>query len=186
MLRRWAVGEVYVEYLSSINDAVPQGILRLLHSGNYRQEKEGIEKSLKGHHLSLVDCLPSDISWYLAKMDLNREELNKLRTLPVPELAKITNYTYRVPYAAKLIQNNPSLNTRITGIINAFRSDSSQVQLSGMTFLAKQKEGPYTIIEGNGRSISLYNTLILKDHKVIKDNDIEVVLGFSKEEIGYA
>ncbi|MNY35082.1 hypothetical protein D3C86_1694650 [compost metagenome] len=54
-----------------------------------------------------------------------------------------------------------------------------------MTFLAKQKEGPYTIIEGNGRSISLYNTLILKDHKVINDNDIEVVLGLSEEEIGY-
>ena len=185
MLRRWAIGEVYVEYLSSINEEIPQETLRLLNSGSPGLERKGIKRSLKGHHLSLVDCLPSDVSWYLAKMELNQPELNKLYTLPVPELAKITNFTYRVPYAAKIVQNIPSLNTRVTGIIDAFKSDASQVQLSGITFLAKQVEGPYTIIEGNGRTIGLYNTLFLEKIKVIKGNHIEVVLGLSEEEIGY-
>lgn len=184
MLRRWAIGEVYVEYLSSINDEVPQGILKLLHSGDTRLERKGIKKSLKIHHLSLVDCLPSNVKWYLARMELNRSELNKLCTLPVPELARITNFTYRVPYAAKIVQNIPSLNTRITGIIDTFKLAAGEVQMTGITFLAKQTEGPYTIIEGNGRSIGLYNTLFFEGIKVIEDSHLEVVLGLSEEEIG--
>lgn len=183
MLRRWAIGEVYVEYLTSIDDEKPQEILRLLRSGDTRLERKGIKKSLKEHHLSLVGCLPSAVKWYLARMELNKSELNKLYTLPVLELARITNFTYRVPYAAKIVQNIPDLNTRITGIIDAFKSDASQVQLSGITFLAKQTEGPYTIIEGNGRSIALYNTLFVEGFKVLESNGIEVVLGLSEEEI---
>lgn len=183
MLRRWAIGEVHVEYLSSINDEQAQGILKLLYSGDSRLERKGIEKSLKEHHLSLVGLLPPDVKWYLAKMELNKTELNKLYTLPVLELARITNFTYRIPYAAKIVQNLPALNARITGIIDALKSDANQVQFSGITFLAKQTEGPYTIIEGNGRSIALYNTLILNGIKVIKDQHIEVVLGLSEEEI---
>lgn len=185
MLRRWAIGEVYVEYLSAMADPTAQETLKWLQSNNSRLERKGIKRSLKLHHLSLVDCLPLKINWYLAKMELKKSELNKLYTLPVPELAKITNFTYRVPYAARIVQNTPSLNLRITGIINSFKSDTSQVQLSGITFIAKQKDGPYTIIEGNGRSIGLYNILFLQKMTVLKEGYVEIVLGLSNEGIEY-
>lgn len=179
MLRRWAIAEVHVEYLNSINEAPAQETLRLLYSTDPIMEGKGIKRSLKMHHLSLVDCLPSDVVWYLAKLELKQSEFDQLYTLPVFDLAQITNNTYKVSYAAKITQQKPLLNPRISAISEAFKSDPKSVQLSGMIVLAQGIDGPYTIIEGNGRLISLYSFLFLDENSFPLNDPIEVVIGFS-------
>lgn len=182
VLRRWAIGEVYVEYLNATNEDYPQETLRLLHSNDEALQKLGIRRSLKEHHLSLVDCLPSDVSWYLAALELKQSEFDRLKTLPVLDMAMITNHTYKVSYAANHMDQITYLNPRISQIKNAFRSDRDQVQLLGITVLARNFEGPFTIIEGNGRLISLHSLIFLERDYTLSDDYIEVVLGISDEE----
>lgn len=184
MLKRWAIAEVYVEHLNSINEDRPGETLRLLHSNNEALQKLGIGRALKDHHLSLVDCLPSDITWYLAELELKQQEFDRLYTLPVPDLAKITNDTFQVSSAAKNIAQNAHLNTRILEIREAFKLDRKKVQLSGITLLAKDFKGPYTIIEGNGRLISLYSLLFLEENRVLFADHISIVIGISDAEFG--
>lgn len=183
MLRRWAIGEVHVEFLNQTHEVYPQQLLKHLTSGNPDEEKKVIKETLKTHHHSLVRCMPEDAIWYTALLDINQKEFNKLYTLPVPDLAKITNYTYRVAYAAKIIQQSPVLNPRIDEIKNAFVRNKNEVQLSGITLLANTIDGPFTVIEGNGRLISLYQLHFFNQQPVINDQHLEVVIGFSDQGI---
>lgn len=183
MLRRWAIGEVHVEFLDDINQPIPHEQLRKLNSGDLKFEDAAINEVLKTHHQSLVDCIPLNTSWNIGLLELSQIEFNKLNTLPVPDLARITNYTYRVAYGAKIMRQHPDLNPRIEQIKAKFSLNKNLVQLSGITLLAKNVDGPYTIIEGNGRLISLYQLLFLEKNSVITDNFIEVVIGFSDKGI---
>lgn len=180
MLRRWAIAEVYVEYLNAIETDVPNEILALLYSGDPDMELDGISRALKEHHFSLVDCLPSDVSWYLVELEIKQSEFDQLYTLPVPDLELITNYTFRVADAAHMIQKNRVSEDRINEIKNALKL--GRVQLSGITLLAKRFTGPYTIIEGNGRLISLYNLLFVEASCKMLNDHIEVVIGLSDVE----
>ncbi|MCX2451957.1 hypothetical protein OQX61_11855 [Pedobacter sp. PLR] len=183
MLRRWAIAEVYVEYLDFINETVPRETLQLLYSNDRNLEKKGISKSLKLHHLSLVDCLPSDVSWYLAGLEITKREFNKLQTIGVEGFAKMTNASYQVADAAKELQRNPGMDLRIEGIKQALQTGSKEVQWLGITLLASGIEGPFTIVEGNGRLISLYQLLFLENNQGLQNCEMEVVLGISDEEL---
>lgn len=179
MLRRWAIGEVYVELCLNEN-ADFTDTLKRLYSKDFKSEKEAIDQTLKTHHLSLLDCINKDVVWYNATLKIAKPEFDKLYTLPVPDLARITNYTYKVSYAASIIQMKPGLNSRIDHIIASFKEGRNNVQLSGITLLAKNIDGPYTIVEGNGRLISLYQLHFLEKQNVIAENEIEVVIGLSE------
>lgn len=187
MLRRWAISEVYVEFLNSLNGSIPQRILELLNSNAISLEEQGIARSLKMHHLSLVDCLPKDVSWYLASLEITINEFDKLKTLPVECFEGMTNNTYFVSDAAKELQKKTDLDFRINSIKKAIQSGSKGVQWIGITLLAASIDGPFTIIEGNGRLISLYQLLFLENDQPFLNNEVEVVLGITKDEfkIGY-
>lgn len=179
MLRRWAIGEVYREYLNAVNEDRPKEILALLNSGDLRSEAQGIKESLKTLHFILIDCLPPDISWHLVELEVNVAEFDRLLNLPIPELAQITKGKYRLSEASDMVFKNPGLNPRITEILNSFRADKTHVQLSGITLLAKDEHGPFTLIEGNGRLISLYHLHFTEGINIIESGKLEVIMGFS-------
>lgn len=187
MLRRWAIAEVYVEYLGALNKIIPQQLLQLLYSEDITKEEEGIDQALKPHHLSLANCLSDDVCWYLANLEINISEFNKLNTLPIPEFGGMTQYTYQVSSAARQLHDNPNLDLRINRIKEAAKRKGKQVQWSGITLIASSVDGPFTIIEGNGRLISLYQILFLENNQSYFDGEIEVVIGITNEEfkIGY-
>ncbi|SDM27261.1 hypothetical protein SAMN05421820_103376 [Pedobacter steynii] len=180
MLRLWAIGEVYVELLNPENKATANKALDLLNSKAPLLEKEGIEQVLKSHHWSLIDFIPKDTVWYRAVLEVNKFEFNKLNTLPVADLARITNNTFRLAYAATIVVKRPDLNPRINGIINAMKKRRQEVQFSGITLLAKGIDGPYTILEGNGRLISLYHLEFIEKLKISDNGEIEVLIGLSE------
>lgn len=183
VLRRWAIAEVYVEYLNLTHLDYPQETLRLLHSNDRELEQIGISRSLKMHHLSLLDCMPSDTSWFLAGLEINKTEFDQLYTLPIIDLAKISRDTYKVSNAAAVIQQNPLLDPRITAIRNALISNPQQVQTSGIVLFAKDFDGPFTVIEGNGRLIGLYSILFLEENSFIPNDQIEVAIGLSDSKL---
>lgn len=183
MLRRWAIGEAHVDLLGDADKVYVSKQLACLNAKDDRAVETVVQEILKTHHHSLVKCIPEDAVWYTAVLDVNRLEFNKLYTLPVPDLAKVTNYTYRISYGAKILEQQPDLNPRIKGIKHAFKESGNNVQLSGITLLAKSIAGPYTIVEGNGRLISLYQLHFFERQKVIQDGTIEVVIGFSDQGI---
>ncbi|MCC8423669.1 hypothetical protein [Mucilaginibacter sp. UR6-11] len=183
MMRRWAIGEVHVDLLSS-NSAELYKTLKLLLSQKIELEKEGINRALKYRHLCLIDCIAEDAAWYLAALDITQNEFNRLNTLTVPDLAMVTNNTYKINYGAHIIRQNPDLNPRISNIMNALRKKHRTVQLTGITLLAKNATGPFTIVEGNGRLISLYNILFNEGIALkFAKNDLQVVLAISNEGI---
>lgn len=187
MLRRWAIAEVFVEYLGAMNEVVPQQILELLYSGDLSKEQEGINRTLKPHHLSLVGCLPDDVSWYIGKLEVTVTEFNLLNTLPVPEFGEMTKHTYHVADAAKLLHNNQKLDLRINEIKQAVKIRKENVQWLGITLVASNVDGPFVIVEGNGRLISLYQILFLENSQHSFNGEIEVVIGITKKgfKIGY-
>lgn len=179
MLRLWAISEVHVEFLNAVHEDRPKHLLKLLNSRNLVLEEKGINQILKDQHLRLIKFIPADVIWYKAWLDINKIEFNRLNTLPVSDLARITNNTHRVAYGANIVPKHPFLNSRINRIIKQLEYDKSEVQFSGITLLAKNVNGPYTIIEGNGRLISLYHLQIIKQVKLIPDEQLAVVLGIS-------
>lgn len=179
MLRRWAIGELYVEMLRNTDQEYIINQLSILNSGDDKAEDAAINEILKTHHHSLVECIPEDAVWHTAILDVNQLEFNKLYTLPVPDLAKITNYTYRISYGARIVNQKPELNPRINCIKKAFEVNRKNVQLSGITLLAKSVEGPYTIVEGNGRLISLYQLHFFENQQIIENGTIDVIVGLS-------
>lgn len=180
MMRCWAVGEVCGEFLNALNEGPLKQVLAWLKSGNLELERKAIFSVLKSHHLSLLDFIPEDTQWYKALLMVDKISFNQLNVLPVRELAAISNYTYRVCYAANILRKNPELNERISYIAETMRDNNRPVQLSGITLFAKNQKGPYTIIEGNGRLISLYIIQLLEDRNIIENGWIEVVLGISE------
>lgn len=184
MLRLWAIGEVYVDLLNPENSEPGKEILSLLNSKDAILERKGIERGLKNHHWSLIDFIPEDTVWHKAILELNKPEFHKLNTLPVDDLGRITNNTFRLVYAANIIMMKPDLNRRISEIIGAMKRGVGEVQLSGITLLANEENGPYTILEGNGRLISLYNLEFIEKLKICPERQVEVVLGLSDAEIG--
>lgn len=184
MLRLWAIGEVYVELLDPKNQVTATRALELLNSNDTVLEKEGIEMTLKYRHRCLIDFIPKDILWYSAILEVNKSEFNKLNTLPVADLARITNNTFRLAYAANIVMKKPDLNPRVNGIITAMKKGRQGVQFSGITLLAKEVSGPYTILEGNGRLISLYHWEFIEKLKIINNSEIEVVIGLSDLGLG--
>jgi len=184
MLRRWAISEVYVDLLNDFDSFELEETLFMLLGKDPEKEEEGIKRALKTHHISLVDCLPDDVTWYLALLKINQQEFNLLRSLPVPDLGRVTNNTYKIPYGARIINQKRSLNLRISSIMKNFRKGKQHVQLSGITLLGKGVEGPFTIIEGNGRLISLYQVLFNEQRSIsFHNNKLEVVLGLSDKDL---
>lgn len=179
MLRLWAIGEVYVELLNLENQSFAREVLSLLMSGDKQLEKDGIDRILKDHHWSLIEFIPKDTAWYRARLEVNRTEFNKLNTLPVADLARITNNTFRLAYAATIVRKRPDLNERISSIIETMKKEENEVQLSGITLLAKGIDGPYTILEGNGRLIGLYYLEFIEKINKVPMAGIDVVIGFS-------
>lgn len=179
MLRLWAIGEVYVELLNAENQVIAKEVLTLLNTKDKALERQGIDKILKDQHWSLIGFIPEDTVWYKAILEVNRSEFNKLNTLPVADLARVTNNTFRLAYAANIMIKKTDLNDRISGIINTMKKEKGEVQLSGITLLAKGINGPYTILEGNGRLISLYHFEFIEKIKIIPNGQIEIVLGLS-------
>lgn len=187
MLRRWAIAEVYVMYNDVINEAAPQHLLRLLHSNEVDLEHVGIRESLKPHHLSLINCLPEKIFWYVALLEMTRNEFDKLNTLRVPEFEKITEYSCKVADAAIKLCENPNLNIRINNIKQNLISESKAMQWLGLTLISRGIDGPFVVVEGNGRLISLYQLMFLEKESDFSNYQLEVVLGISEEdfELGY-
>jgi hypothetical protein len=97
----------------------------------------------------------------------------------VADLARITNNTFRLAYAATIVKKRPDLNDRISSIIEAMKKEENEVQLSGITLLAKDIDGPYTILEGNGRLIGLYHLEFIEKINKVPIAGIDVVIGFS-------
>lgn len=179
MLRLWAIGEVYVDLLNPEKSKTGKETLTLLNARNIILERKGIERALKNHHWSLIEFIPEDTVWYKGVLEVNRPEFYKLNTLPVEDLARITNNTFRVAYAASIVIKKPDLDQRISGIINAMKKGREEVQFLGITLLANETNGPYTILEGNGRLISLYYLEFIEKLKICPEGQIEVVLGLS-------
>ncbi len=182
MLRRWAIGEAYVDFAADGDEGTLNERLTSLESDDLDVQKKATYSVLKQRHFSLMDCVPEDTIWYLCTLKTDKNTFGLLKNLFVPDLARITNNTYRIPYAAYITHAFPELNPRITAIAEAFRQ-GRDVSLSGISLLAKSTEGPFTIIEGNGRLTSLYQLLFNEKRTLSIPENLEVVLGISEYEI---
>lgn len=186
-MRRWVISEVYLEHMTTMSEVLPQRLLQLLCSNEVNLVKEGIYSVLKPQHLYLLNCLPAKVTWYSAGLELTIREFNKLQTLRVPEFEEISTNTCQLSDTAKQLYKYPHLNTRIAEIKQAAENGSKALQWTGITLLSCGTAGPFVIIEGNGRLISLYQLLFLEKDSNLNNCELELVLGISEErfEFGY-
>lgn len=173
MLKRWAIAELNSEFFNVQNEEGRIKILTFLTSNNIKEEEIGINKVL-AFKKDLVEWLPLNLQWFLARLHIVRAEMDLIYTLNVPGWETNTKGTFLISTAALNIMENPSLEPRVTGILDALKKKN--VEMKGITLLADRLSGPYTAVEGNGRLTSIYIARILEKTKVLGD-EIEIVLG---------
>lgn len=174
VLKRWAIGELDSEFFKAGNTIDKLEMLSMLISENEAVEVAAVEQILIFKQ-ELVNALDPELKWYLATLELNQLEMDAILTLDVPEWDLISRSTYQLSEAAKNIFENPSLDLRITGILNGLKN--SRVQLKGITLLSEDVEGPYMAIEGNARLTAIYIHNLLKNNKNDCIESIEIALG---------
>lgn len=174
VLKRWATGELDSEFFKPANLIDKRKVLNMLMSENEMIEAEAIEQIL-AFKQDLVDALDPELNWYLAKLELNQLEMDAILTLDMPEWDLISRSTYQLSEAAKNIFENPSLDLRITDILNDLKDN--KVQLKGITLLSEDVDGPYMAIEGNCRLTAIYIHHLLKSNENEHAVFVEVALG---------
>ncbi len=177
MARRFAIGEVNSSFFHSNDERHRQETLQLLQSGNLMSEIEGIRR----HRLTraaLVDSVPSDTEWNLARINLSKEEFAQLQTIRDPGWINHTGGTLRLVDAATSLQADPGRDNRVTDVVSACKQ--GQLELRGITLLGQSLSGPFSILEGTARLVALYLCCVISTVGPYCGEDMEIMLGLSQ------
>lgn len=174
MKRRWARGEVNSHFFKPPNESVREKTRLLLESGNQTKEREGIETWFRySNRGELVYSAPKGAGWYIASLPIDENDFKSIRTMKYPGWERKTNGSYFLRDAV----NCP--NQRQEQI-------DSKTCLTGITFIAETKEGPYVIMEGHHRLLAIYYHCFLNRAKLLENIALEVVLGVSTTKWHYS
>ena len=178
MTRRFAIGEVNSGFFFSHDEANRKKTLQLLTSGDRSLESLGIQnhRRTRGH---FVDSLPADTEWYLAKLCLSVDEFVQLQTVNVDGWIRYTNGSLKLIDAAIFLQTNPHTDPRVTDVITA--CNQGQIELCGITLFGRTLDGSLTIVEGTARLVAMYLACVQQRSHLLGMEEIEIVLGLSKE-----
>ena len=174
MTRRWAIGEVMSVFFHRRDKAYQQDTLRLLTCGNQDDESEGIRR----HQItrgSYISSIPPGTTWYLSKLSVTEEEFAKLYTDKSPGWKRYSGGTFRLSDVATFLREDPSQDLRIAGMISELQN--RRFEPIGITLIEENSNGPYTILEGNGRLAAVYIQCLLQDRKSDCPSELEVILG---------
>ena len=177
MKRRWAIGEVKSRFFYCNDPPVQEKTLSLLKSRDRVKEAEGIRR----HHKTrgkYINTIPPDTKWFLAYLPITESEFRKFRTIKDKGWNLYSSGSYLFLDAVNYLIKNPAADPRVKSIINEFQDQ--YIELTGITFISRNKKGPYIIAEGTARLVAIYYHCIRNKVKIFENNAIEVVLGVSK------
>lgn len=176
MLKRFAIGETYSDFFRS-TDGCREEMLRLLKSGDQDQEKTGIHRVLEGRK-PLVECLRQcGAEWHLARLPVNIDEFSAIQTFPDSGWNSHSRGTQKLIDAAINLRDAPGTDGRVDKIVSAFKRGG--VEMQGITLLGHSVEGPFTVVEGNGRLVAVYLCCVTEQSSPTCQSDIDVVLGIT-------
>jgi len=175
MLRRFAIGEVFSEFYDTPTDEHRNKTLLLLKSGEQNKEIEGIKRALAKRQC-LVKSLPP-AKWYLANLPLTHNQFSAIHTINDPGWVSYSGGTHKLIDAANNLRDAPGKDKRVDAIMSTFKQGN--VEMQGITLIGQSKEGPFTIVEGNARLVSVYLCCMYEHSSPIRQSNIEVVLGIT-------
>ena len=116
--------------------------------------------------------------WYVAQLDATLDEFKRLRVIRTPFWGCLSKDTYELTIAA----TNPMTRVKVPRIeeIISMVSNGGSINLTGITLICAEGEktvGPWTIVEGHARLITIYLQLNGDLPIRYKSKEIEVVLG---------
>lgn len=178
MKKRWAIGEVKSQFFCLKDQTLREETLSLLKSGDPIKEEKGIKR----HHISrghFINSIPSDTKWFLASLPIIEDDFSQFRTIKDNNGWNLySSGSYLFLDAVNYLIKNPVADPRVKSIINEFQDQ--YIELTGITFISRNKKGPYIIAEGTARLVAIYYHCIRNRVKIFENNAIEVVLGVSK------
>ena len=174
MLQRFAIGEVFSNFFHTPNNEYRKETYKLLESGEQSQVNEGIKRVLCGRE-PLVQSLPKEAKWYLAKLPINLDYFSAIQTINDSGWVSHSGGTHKLIDAAINLRDAPGTDIRVDSIVSAFKQGN--IEMRGITLMGQSEKGPYTIAEGNGRLVAVYLCCIDEQSSPICKSEIEVVLG---------
>lgn len=181
MERCWAIGEVKSQFFINNNPCVREETLSLLESDDLNKQKEGVEKYLQNStKRKLIESFRSNAKWewFSACLPVVKHEFSKLKVIKYPKWGEYSCGSYLLFDAANYLINNLGIDERICSIICGL--PHKKIEMRGITLISQKNEGPYEIIEGNGRLVAVYYHCIFRGTKIFENDSLEVVLGISK------
>lgn len=173
-MRRWALGEVMSQFFHEQSNTYKQETLSFLRSKNEYEISEGIRR----HQLTrglLISLIPKETKWYLAKLPVTESELSKLYTIRGTGWERYSGGTFKLSDTSAFIQRNPTEDMRVAAIISGL--EVGIFEPTGITLIGRAETGPYQILEGNGRLVSIYIQSVFRNEMSNWLSGIDVVLG---------
>jgi hypothetical protein len=172
-LRRFAIGEVHSQFYAVDSASHRKETMDFLVSGNEQHERVGIDRALQRRR-PLIGALPPGIHWFLGTLILSPALFERLLTIPDPEWKRRSGGSCQLVAAAKFLSDHPGADPRVTSISVALSLGA--VEMTGITLLAREPSGPFTVVEGTGRLIALYWA---QNAPSVAMTRIQVVLGLA-------
>lgn len=189
MRRRFALAEIDSDVLKQTDTTSPNAkrlpreekerLKNMLMSDNSRDVCNAISEHVHGGYVYRNFIVPKVVKdWYVAQLDATLDEFKRLRVINTPSWGFLSNGTYELSIAA----NNPMIRVKVPRIkeIISIVLNGGSINLTGITLICgegEKTEGPWTIVEGHARLVTIY--LQLNGHlpTQCKYKEIEVVLG---------
>jgi hypothetical protein len=123
-----------------------------------------------------ISTLPQDTKWYLVSIAVSKNEFQGFYTIRDNKWLKYSARSCLLLDAANYLMQNRDEDSRVSSIVDKL----PDVELTGITFIALDKNGPYIIVEGTGRLAAICGYHIIQG-KQLSYNNIEAILGVSKQ-----
>jgi len=189
MRRKFALAEIDSDVFKQENTAILNGkhltrkekerLRRMLSSKNSQDVCDAISEHVHGEFVYRNIIVPKMVKeWYVADLDATVDEFKRLRVVDTEFWSFLSNGSCELAMAAK----NPMTRVkipRIEGIISTVL-DGDSINLTGITLMCAKAEktgGPWTVVEGHARLVTIYLQLNGDLPIRYKSKEIEVVLG---------
>lgn len=175
--RRWALGELQSQFFPSDDREVIAETRGLLESPRRVDQETGLARHrvTRGEY---IRSLPADTEWSIARLDCGDPGIGRFRTIDVPGWRRLTGGTLLVADAARAIAETPGLDPRVEGIWESLESD--RFESIGLTLIGRGGAGPFTVVEGTGRLVSVYGSRLRGTLPPGLGTHLEVALGLSE------
>ena len=189
MRRRFALAEIDSNVFKQENTAILNGkhltgeekerLRNMLMSNNPQDVCNSISEHVHGGYVYRNIIAPKMVKyWYVAQLDATLDEFKRLRVIRTPFWGCLSKDTYELTIAA----TNPMTRMKVPRIeeIISMVLNGGSINLTGITLICAEGEktvGPWTIVEGHARLITIYLQLNGDLPIRYKSKEIEVVLG---------